>query len=479
MLQYVLWGISLKFKELFQSFRKSSLKVKVWGYLIIFCVAILILLWFFQVVSLKSYYEYSTKREIAKLVTKIEKDGIEEENLNKLSHDYGVCIEVYSSLQRTFASLECKNDNPSIFTRYKYIFMEEGNREQGYEIVNPKYQTKSFMYGILVDSKYAFITVSLEPVDSTVQILKSQLLFVSLVVLSLSLLVAYYISRRISKPIEKINSSAKLLAHGNYDTTFESDSSIEELNELVDTLNKTSIELAKTESLRREFMANVSHDLKTPLTMIKAYAEMVRDLSYKTKEKREEHLNVIIQEADRLNLLVNDILELSKIQAGAYTLKKCVFDLDTFTRRILKQYDIYTIQDGYTIEYQCELEVPIFVCADMKRIEQVFYNLINNALNYTGEDKKIIISLKRENGRVLIQITDTGNGIAQDKIDSIWDKYYKVDKSYSRMVIGTGVGLSIVKSIFLHHNIEYGVKSKLKKGTTFYFYMDEEEKEEK
>ena len=154
---------------------------------------------------------------------------------------------------------------------------------------------------------------SINPIDSTVTILKNQFLTVSIVILLLSFVVGFFISQKLSKPITTLSKSAKKVAKGDYKEEFKSDSNISEIQELTTSLNYAKDELSKTNELRRELLANVSHDLKTPLTMIKAYAEMVRDITYKDDEKREENLNVITSEVDRLNLLVSDILDLSLI----------------------------------------------------------------------------------------------------------------------------------------------------------------------
>ena len=214
-------------------------------------------------------------------------------------------------------------------------------------------------------------------------------------------------------------------------------------------------------------MANVSHDLKTPLTMIKAYAEMVRDITYKDKEKREKNLNVIIEESDRLNILVNDILELSKLQENSQTLNLESFDLVTEINNVLKRYDILKENEGYDII--AKLPKKAIVKADKNRISQVIYNLINNALNYTGDDKKVTIKVTSDKKDYLVEIIDSGKGIEPEKIEHIWDKYYKNEKNHKRNVMGTGLGLSIVKNILEQHKFKYGVNSIIDKGTTFYF----------
>ena len=263
-----------------------------------------------------------------------------------------------------------------------------------------------------------------------------------------------------------MKNKAKEIAKGNYNITFENNE-IEEINELSKTLNYACSELIKTEDLRRELLANVSHDLKTPLTMIKAYAELIRDVTHKDEEKMNKNLNVIIEETDRLNLLVNDILELSKIQSNVAPLNIEEFDLNELIKSILKRYDIYIEKENYNIEYK-EKE-NLLIKADKKRIEQVIYNLINNAINYTGDDKKVFVQIKNEKKHIRVEIKDTGKGIEKKELEYIWDKYYKIDKTHQRVQVGTGIGLSIVKNILISHNFNYGVESKINKGTTFYF----------
>ena len=207
--------------------------------------------------------------------------------------------------------------------------------------------------------------------------------------------------------------------------------------------------------------------------MIKAYAEMVRDISYKDDEKRDEHLNIIISETDRLNILVNDLLNLSKMQADADTLKKENFDLTKEIKEIIKKYEIIKETENYI--FQIEVPEKAIIYADKNKINQVIYNLINNAINYTGEDKTVTIRMREEKNKYIIEISDTGKGIKKEEIDLIWNKYYKNEKNHKRNIVGTGIGLSIVKTILEHHH-EYGVNSIKNKGTTFYFKVEKAKK---
>lgn len=456
--------------------KKNSLKVKVWFYLAIFSFIILLSIWIFQIAFLGTYYEQSKSREMSSIATAVQdiynNNYYYENLLNNLSYKKNICIEiirddkiVYSSGTVSNGCLFLDNDK-NISNNYKINFMVSGKKKITYNITNKNFKNKTLVYGLkLDDGVYAFVGTSLQPIGATVSVLKNQFIFVTLLVLGLSFLVAYFISKKISEPIVKISKASKELAKGNYNVEFNSYDSIEEIKELSDTLSKTSKELAKTEELRRELMANVSHDLKTPLTLIKANSEMIRDITLKDEKKSKETLDIIISEVDRLNLLVEDVLELSKIQSNVIELNIEKIDLNEIIKSIIKKYQVLE-KDGYEIIYNYDSK--ILIEADKKRMEQVIYNLINNAINYTGKDKKVYIEIENNNDNYIVKIRDTGNGIDKNDINYVWEKYYKVDKSYKRVTHGTGLGLSIVKNIFIMHKFDYGINTG-KKGTTFYF----------
>ncbi|MFQ8601435.1 MAG: sensor histidine kinase, partial [Oscillospiraceae bacterium] len=233
-----------------------------------------------------------------------------------------------------------------------------------------------------------------------------------------------------------------------------------------DTLNYAAEELSKVEGLRRELIANVSHDLRTPLTMISGYGEVMRDLP---GENTPENVQIIIDEARRLTSLVNDMLDISKFQSGTQKLHRTRFNLTQAIRDTLGRYNKLTEKDGYAISFASDQEV--YVHADELRISQVVYNFINNAITYTGPDKCIYLRQLVEGNSVKIEVRDTGEGIDPDKLQYIWDRYYKVDKAHKRAQIGTGLGLSIVKSILDLHGARYGVKSKTGEGSIFWFEL--------
>jgi signal transduction histidine kinase len=287
---------------------------------------------------------------------------------------------------------------------------------------------------------------SIAPVNATVTTLRTQLIYITMIMLLLSFALSIRISKNISDPIIEINNKSKLFAKGEYDVSFEEKGYLE-IAELAQTLNYSAKELSKVENLRRELIANISHDLRTPLTMIIGYSEVIRDLP---NENTPENVQVIIDEAKRLASLVNDVLDISKLQSGSQKLNKTEFNLTKTIEDILTRYAKFTEKDGYTIKF--EKDTDFIVTADELRITQVIYNLINNAITYTGPDKSVTIRQTVTDGKVKIEVIDTGEGIAPENIPYIWDRYYKVNDSHKRAQIGTGLGLSIVKAVIERHN---------------------------
>ena len=211
-------------------------------------------------------------------------------------------------------------------------------------------------------------------------------------------------------------------------------------------MNYAARELSKTDKLRRELIANVSHDLRTPLTMIIGYSEVMRDIP---GENTPENIQVVIDEATRLSSLVTDILDISRLQSGGSNADKSEYNLTESIRNIIARFDKLKENDGYKIIFENDGDVMIF--ADENRMSQVIYNLIINAIR--------------------IEIRDSGEGIPKEDLPYIWDRYYKVDKTHKRAQTGTGLGLSIVKTVLEAHGAAYGVDSTLGIGSSFWFEL--------
>lgn len=490
--------------------KKLPLRLKLLAYFLVFGTIILVILWVFQSFFIKPLYTMSKTTKVEKGAKSISRAVKYNKNVwttvDNVALNYTLSVYLYDvgSGAPRFAR-ECSYENPAVQLRVEYRdileyyqktvdaggkcnFTDSNDAEDmvrqrmkrledasaSADSFNAKMhisnvsENESLVYTYIIertDGRQTFlvITSSVTPLNTTLDVIKNQMILVSVVFILLSLIFSVYASRRIAKPIAKTNTAAKELAKKNYEVEFNA-SGYREVEELNDTLNYAKTELAATEKLQQELIANISHDLRTPLTMITGYGEVMRDLP---GENTPENIQIIIDEATRLSTLVNDLLDLSKLQSGALQAQKKVFNLTDSVRSIFDRYAKLIEQDGFNIVFNSKEDV--YINADELRISQVIYNLVNNALNHAGEDKTVIIDQIVKDRRVRIEVTDHGEGIPADKLPYIWDRYYKVDKEHRRGVIGSGLGLSIVKSILDAHNAHYGVRSTLGKGSTFWF----------
>ena len=219
------------------------------------------------------------------------------------------------------------------------------------------------------------------------------------------------------------------------------------------------------EGLRNELIANMSHDLRTPLTMISGYGEMMRDIP---GENNAENVQVIIDEANRLTTLVNEILDVSKLQAGVQSLEISVFDISGQVSEICER-----LRHLLKREFKIRLEPmdKVMVEGDSVKLTQVVYNLITNAVNYSTKRREIVVHQSVENGIYRLAVQDFGEGIAEDMLPYVWDRYYRGNQSHVRAKVGSGIGLSIVKGILELHKAKFGVDSRVGEGSTFWFEL--------
>ncbi len=428
-------------------------------------------MWASQIIYLKLFYERYQINTLDKVLNKLTRNTYTSEELETLAYKNNICMEyIYEDKIYLFNSL---NNNCMLTTKNSSIntiinnFIKKNEPKEIVKLNNPVNNSKSILYNIkLSENEYIFLNTALEDVNSTTSILRGQLIYITLTIILLSILVSIYLSKMLNKPIINITNEAKKLASGNKEI-YITKSNIKEIDDLRDAIYYANKEINKTDELRRDLLANVSHDLKTPLTMIKAYAEMIRDINKDDENKRNENLNIIIDETDRLNILVNDLLNLSKMEADKESLVITEFDLVELIKNIIKKYNVIKETENY--KFNLKLPEKALVSGDINKISQVIYNLVNNAINYTGNDLTVTIEVIEKKKTYLVNIIDTGKGIKENELNIIWDKYYKNEKNHKRNKVGTGVGLSIVKNILNKHKFKYGVKSKINEGTIFYF----------
>lgn len=489
---------------------RIGIKWKIFLYLLGFTAFLLVLLWVIQTVYLEDFYKTIKKNELENALDNVKsvlEDEDAEEAVELIASSYDICVvvtdiygnQLYSSDQNMQCSIhKLRKDQLKDIIEQAVIndgsySIESGNDDNNilkhdmemggyFDRYNDRFEPDRFnnmpdhtdaestiradVVTLSNDREVVvMINTIITPVDATVHTLRIQLIYISVIMVVLSLVLALIISWRISKPIVKINESAKKLGEGDYDVQFDG-TSYKEVAELSKTLNQTTEELAKAEGLQRELLANVSHDLRTPLTMITAYSEVMRDLP---GENTPENVQVIIDEAKRLTNLVNDLLDVSKLQAGVSQLELKEYDLTNSIETVLQRYSKFVEQNGYIIDFKYDRHIN--VVADEYKMFQVIYNLVNNAINYSGESKTVYVRQSVFGEIARIEVIDTGEGISADELNNVWERYYKIDKSHKRAVMGTGLGLSIVKNILKLHNVQFGVSSEPEKGTTFWFEM--------
>ena len=479
--------------------RLNSIRFRSWLMYISFALLIIGFLYVFQVLMLPGYYEYMKKIETAEVVNQIKDTWHNNpQNLSatvkEIVNSKKIYIEI-SDLNRVHVRANSLDkNNKEMFELIKNIDKDKmeqfvSGQDVFFTVTIPRSNNDSkaiIMTAQIADENFksdfihatgeikAYVFNYLEPIGTTTQIINSQLALVAVLIIICAFFLSILFSSSFTRPIIEISKSALKLPQGKFHMEIKKHQ-FTEINELTEALNLASSEIAKTEDLKKELMANISHDLRTPLTMIKAYAEMVRDLSGDIPEKREKHLQVIIDETDRLSSLVTDILDLSKLQSGAADMNYQVFDFSSHINDLVSRFTLLNEIKDYKIILKAEPQ--IFINADTTKIEQVVYNFINNAITYTGNDKTVIINLyRKENGFARFEVCDSGVGIDEENLKYVWDRYYRVKKdgeTHTRAKKGSGLGLSIVKGVLELHKFSFGVNSEPGKGSVFWFEFPE------
>ncbi|MDF2892205.1 MAG: signal transduction histidine kinase [Clostridia bacterium] len=454
----------------------KSISIKLWGLMLALVFIALALIWCFQIVFLESFYFNIHERKLltegnhlVAMIKNNEEKYIIEEKLDELLLKYNARIDLYTPNGVEIYSSEAA---PKMMGVDKNIFLMEviKSKKPVSTFKENRMGSSLFLVGLPVirDNVMTAAVIMTTPVASleeTVDTLKEQFVIISLILISVSAILAYVFSRYFTKPILEINKAAKTMAEGNLSIRVPV-STKDELGMLSSTINHLSSQLQKIEQLRKDLIANVSHEFKTPLSLIKGYAETMRDVENISEEKRYKQLNIIIEESDKLNHMINEILDLSQIQSDYYNLNRTDFSISDTIRAVVNRLAYHTENKNLRIEVDCMDALLIY--ADEKRIEQVIYNLLNNAINHSEQQSSIFIRAIDHGSVIVVEIEDHGEGISQEEIPYIWDRFYKA-KEASAKHKGSGLGLAIVKSILEAHKANFGVESEIGKGSKFWF----------
>ncbi|CAG9611712.1 Adaptive-response sensory-kinase SasA [Bacillus rhizoplanae] len=331
--------------------------------------------------------------------------------------------------------------------------------------------------------EFAFAMTSLQPVDEAMLVLKDYYVYALIIVFIVIILLSFYYSKIIAKPLIKMNRVTKKMANFDFSEKLPI-STDDEIGSLSSSINSLSVNLKdridklhvantklqqdieierQLEKTRKEFISGVSHELKTPLSVIRSFAEGIKD---GVSKDTTYYTDVILEETDNMNRLIVEMLELAKLESGTYKLEIEAFSIGELIQQVYTKL-LFSIEEK-NLHVELALDPTIYVQANRNRIEQVVVNLLSNAIRYTPAGKQVKLSVIEYEETVKVEIENNGTPIPEESLDKIWDRFYRLDASRSRHTGGTGLGLSIVKNILELHHADYGVYNK-ENGVAFYF----------
>ncbi|MBR5179375.1 MAG: HAMP domain-containing histidine kinase [Lachnospiraceae bacterium] len=493
--------------------KTMTFKKKLWLYFTLFTAFIFTMLWLFQTVFLQGFYNGMLIKNTRNVAEEIVENGSDEQIndiIDRLARDNSVLVFVtdkngnllygsdeYKEIQNNLD--KGKQDKPGIkkenddhdFLKDKDDLANDrpnqkkrGNRtelpdnfDDIYDLLLSGSSDSAeldmeglFAYGTYInypgseDGAILYVSTTKDAVGSSVRIIRIQLIWVTVISLVLGFILSWLLARKFSNPVDNLSKKAKHLGTKEYEEGINCSFCLE-LDELNETLDETNIKLNRSREFQMELLSNVSHDLRTPLTMIKGYAEMIRDISWENDEDRNSDVQVIIKEADRLTALVNEILEYSELQSmtGEESSEFEEIELSELVRSSVERFEKLSRPENITIEK--DISGNIKIKGDVSRLERALYNLMDNAVRHTGSEKNIRVSLSEENGKALVKVTDFGNGISEEESKVIWDRYYTSRQRKGKGV--SGLGLAIVKQIVTMHSGSCYVESTEGEGSTF------------
>lgn len=441
----------------------------------------------FALIFLEDYFKNEIQNEMIESVQELETAILTRSVLNyrdiseAISQNHSMCIDVsysdgMSLVRYEGLGLNCPiHINEMESTEDKFILIEEAMKTNDYTISMVQHYDNQAMYyactkrvNVPIGGTFVITSLkSLDDINSTMNIVQDILLIITAVMFILSIVVALVITRSLVRPITVLTKAVDEVSCGNLEVKADVEAT-DEIGHLATRFNNMATKLSVVDKVQKELIANISHDIRTPLTMIKGYAETIKDITGEKKEVRDSQLDIIIEESNRLSNLVGDALDLSLLQSGGTDIKFDIFDLSKVATDILNRFEIYK-NDGF--KFELNVVDNAYVSGDEIRIQQALYNLIFNAITHCGENKSVKLKVVKEGVYYIISVIDTGTGIEQEQLPYIFDRYYKSYKKKAPTTSGTGLGLSIFKAIMQAHNTVYGVNSVVGEGSEFYFRL--------
>ena len=478
----------------------------------IMCVVILIIVLFLILINsivLENFYIYSKTATIKQVYQKVnnyyasENPNINlETELKKIAYknNFDILIKtdtnliIFTSDKEFLSSTYILKDINEI-TRENINTQNDKKNNLNIKITTDETNNINYMFltGILDNGYVLYIRMPISPIKESVKISNTLLLMIGGVTLAVAGVVASFISKKFTNPILQLNDIANKMAKLDFSQKYRVTDTEDEINELgrsintmsdklettIKQLQKSNIELekdieekSKIDDMRKQFISDVSHELKTPIALIQGYAEGLIENVSTDEESRRFYAEVILDETNKMDRLVKQLLELMKLEYGKKEFNNEKFDINELINEVIRKCEVMLQKNNIQVEF--ESKKPIYVWADEFYIEQVVKNYFTNAIKHTeeiGNNKKIKITVKQLNDKMRITVFNTGKTIPEEDLTRIWGRFYKVDSSRNRQDGGTGIGLALVKAIMNNYQNEYGVNNK-KDGVEFYFDVD-------
>ena len=484
---------------------KTSIKVQMASITIAILAGTLILCWFINSTFLEGYYERDKERTVWNVYEMLNKAGTEEgsfsesfqEEMRDYAFHHNLTIVVLNPnaqvvLDASFNGAELTRRLFSYITGRSVDFHLDKMPEQNtvfrlHELrTNTEYME---MFGVLENGDWYIISCTIESIKDSVKIANRFLAYVGVAAVLIGCIICWLIARRFTKPILKLAEISEKMTRLDFEAKYQGKEKNEiallgaNINKLSESLEKNISELKtannelkkdiekkeEIDEMRKEFLANVSHELKTPIALIQGYAEGLKEAVNDDEESREYYCDVIMDEANKMNSMVKRLLTLNQLESGNDVVTMERFDIASLISTYLQSVSILAKQSDIRIVYT--QKEPVYVWADEFKTEEVFMNYFSNALNHCAGEKVIEIKIIQENKKARICVFNTGEPIPEDCIEHVWEKFYKVDKARTREYGGSGVGLSIVKAIMDSMNQKYGVEN-FTDGVMFWFELE-------
>lgn len=484
---------------------RRSITWKITAIMVSIVAGTVLLCWFINTSLLETYYVEHKQQKLLETFEMVDEasanGGVGKEKfkirLEKRCANSNINMMIISS-DRTIIDSNVGNDETLLLQFLELVFRVDEEAEilenTGQYVVEKTADNRLktdylVLWGNLQDGNLILMRTAVESIKESVGIANRFLAYVGVLAVIVCAMVIYMVTRKITNPILQLADISKRMANLDFDAKFQSkgenevDLLGEHMNQLSETLERTISELKsannelkidiekKTEidEMRKEFISNVSHELKTPIALIQGYAEGLQECINDDAASREFYCEVIMDEADKMNQLVKNLLTLNQLESGSGQVVFERFDLMEVIHGVVNATAILREQSGISLEVHGV--GALYVWADEFKAEQVLTNYISNAIHYVSGEKKIEIRVLPGAEVVRVEVFNTGNHIPEEDLEHIWDKFYKVDKARTREYGGNGIGLSIVKAIMDSFHRECGVRN-VEGGVEFWFELD-------